>query len=547
MMQTQQPLHIDPSHICQSAAVKSFLKNNPSVNAIVTIHGRIYLAGVPHPKQSNQLIEITRKATGINDVKIMTIDAMDYEAHQSRNQRTGDKQVASTKSSNEHVTTVLNKAISINASDLYIDLFLTERKALISYKVFGYRRPMAEYDFDSGLKLIRAMWSRAQNANHETNAPCDCSFSFEYNSKTYRIRANSLPEIRGTSTVCRIRDPSFVLPLEDCGYSEKQWRMIRRLTKLPGGLILISGETNSGKSTTLASLMQAMPTTKKIIEIADPVEVVMPHVTHIELNHQAENAEELYTRIQAAIVRQNPDTLILGEIRDQITATAAQAMAIQGKLVYSTLHTQSCLAAIPRLESLGVDRHLLGLREFLGGVINQNLVPLICQQCALSRAPSPAQTHHYQNLFGENIKFINSAGCDMCYHGIAGQTLVAEVYPFALDKSGTAHKFIENREFVELEKYMTEHFQVQSKHNHAALKIQDGLIDPIETEHIIGEFIADNTAPDIQQSTAQPNPIDTENSLNKPTVDSATQNPDSPPAQQELSSCAIVPPLVSTV
>ena len=143
----------------------------------------------------------------------------------------------------------------------------------------------------------------------------------------------------------------------------------------PGGLILITGETNSGKSTTMAALMDSSSRNQRMIEIADPCEVEFDHCTHVELDHYRDDAGEAFKNILAATVRQNPDALVLGEIRDEITAQAAQNMAIQGKRVFSTLHTQSCVAAIPRLASFGVDHHLLSLREFIAGIVNQNLVP----------------------------------------------------------------------------------------------------------------------------------------------------------------------------
>lgn len=486
------------SDLCNNKEVLSYLKLNPNLQVIAMNDGRIFACKEQNHRQLSVLINL------INDncdkAMIVEIDQIDYEAFNKRERKTGEQQLTEAQSSNASVKTIIDRAIEAQASDLYIDIFKQQNKTSISHKVFSYRRLTSSYDAEQGLQIVRAMWSLAKNSNFEENTACDCSFSFMHKEKEYRIRANSVPDVRGPSVVLRIRDPSLIMPLESLGYSPSQWQIIQRLTRLPGGLVLISGETNSGKSTTLASLMKSFPSTKKIIELADPVEILMDQITHIEFNHQHEQADIQQKKIQAAIVRQNPDILILGEIRDEQTAKAAMSMAIQGKLVYSTLHTQSCLSAIPRLENLGVDKYLLGLREFLGGVINQNLVPLVCTKCAQDSHESSVVTERFQNIFGPSIRFINPKGCTECSYGIKGQTLVAEVYPFALDRSGRAHKLISSRDFVELEKHMKQTWSIQSKHKHAEEKIQQGLIDPLETENIIGEFSEDLLNPITQEA-----------------------------------------------
>lgn len=486
---------IRPEDLCTDSRVKDYLRDNPDLKVIATKTGRLFLIDGQPIRLINHLLNLYRQGVSAEITEII-IDLPTYDTWlaKSGNPATGEQQIQSDQLINERLQDVLTQAIQTKASDIYLDILKEQDVTSVSYKVFGYRRQIASYTAQIGLALCRSMWSKTSNSTFEEKRPCDCAFTFKYQNKDFRIRANNLPDIRGSSVVCRIRDPNLVLPLEDCGYSDHQWRLIQRLTKLPGGLILISGETNSGKSTTLTSLMQEMPTTNKIIEVADPVEILMPHVTHVELNRYQDGNNKLYQRIQAAIVRQNPDILILGEIRDEITAAAAMSMAIQGKKVYSTLHTQSCLSAIPRLENLGVDPNLLGLREFLGGVISQNLVPLICNYCALAPESNNAGHAHYQHLFGDSIQFINPNGCEHCLGGVRGQTLVAEVYPFALDRSGHAHKLIAAHAFIELEQYMKEKYALDSKHDHAATKIKTGLIDPAATENIIGEFPAPSRA-----------------------------------------------------
>ena len=301
--------------------------------------------------------------------------------------------------------------------------------------------------------------------------------------------ANSVRDVVGNSVVCRLRDPSFVLPVERAGYSERQKEHIRAMSAAPGGLVLITGETNSGKSTTAAGLLESLPHTQKIIAIEDPVEVVFGHVTHVEINRYHEKAEQIFRKVLAATVRQNPDTLFLGEIRDRMSAEAAMDMAIQGKRVISTVHTQSCTAAIPRLALLGVQEDLLALREFIAGIVNQNLVPVVCSKCGLDRHPDRRLDDRYRRLFGDGCRHINPQGCPSCAGGVEGQTLVAEVYPLCLDRGGGAHRLIAEKDFVGLERHMHAKWGVVAKHDHAREKVSAGQVDPQECEAIIGAFV----------------------------------------------------------
>lgn len=473
-------------NICSEGSICDYLSNNPKLQAIVATDGHCYIVPSPHQRRMVQyLLNLVRQSAGTSQV--MEVSPLAFDQWQKNHRlKTNNTAIKEHNAANQKLHYVFNQAIAAGASDVYLDIGLQQTR--LSFRTFGYKQEIESYDRDLGLALARSMWAQAKTGQFEEGSPCDCSFTLSHNDREYRIRANSLPDVRGPSVVCRLRDPQFALPLDQCGYSAEQAKLIKRICAAPGGLILISGETNSGKSTTLGSLMQQLPKTQKIIEVADPVEIHIDHVTHVEINRYRKDAADIYNRIQAAIVRQNPDTLVLGEIRDAVTADAAMNMAIQGKRVYSTLHSQSCLAAIPRLENLGIHRELLGLREFLVGIVNQNLVPLLCPLCALEKHPDAELNRHYQTLFGAGIKHRNPQGCDHCQGGIAGQTLVAEVYPLSLDRSCTAHELIAQHNLIELERYMTQRFGIQSKHHHAAEKIRAGCIDPTETERILGEF-----------------------------------------------------------
>lgn len=389
---------------------------------------------------------------------------------------------------------VLGGAIAARASDFYIDILEPDDEAILSFRTYGIVREFERMSAEEGREIATGLFARAGNDQWDSSTPTDTSFSHWHNGRLYRVRANSLPEVRGAALSCRIRDPQFVLPLDEAGYSPGQQGYITRMCRAPGGLILITGETNSGKSTTLASLMKDAPRGQRMIEIGDPVEVWFDGVTHCEIDHRKEDPEAFFASVLASTVRQNPDALVLAEIRDPRTAGAAQNMAIQGKRVFSTLHTQSCVAALPRLANLGIDAHLLTLREFIAGLVNQNLVPLVCPDCCRREPADPSLADRYRTLFGDNARYVNPDGCGpdnpKCVAGVIGQTLVAEVFPLGLD-DGHAHEMIGSNRLWELQEYMRKTFNIQTKQEHARDKVLSGLIDPELTEAIIGEWRTD--------------------------------------------------------
>ena len=480
------------SDMTAAPAIVRYLETHDRLQGLVTREGLVYLAPDHALRRVRKgLLDLVAAAIGAPTV--IDITTLDYQrwrgAHQAKS---GRERAAAKLDANRTVRYVFERAIEARASDVYIDIGRTE--TVLSFRIFGFKREIERFGAEEGLNLARSLWSMSPGGQFDAAQPCDCALTFDYGGHNYRIRGNCVKEIRGNAIVARIRDPAFILGLDECGYSGQQVSHIQRLCRAPGGLIVITGETNSGKSTTLAGLMAAEPAHQKMIEIADPVEVEFEHVTQIEINRYHEDAEALFRRILAALVRQNPDVLVLGEIRDALTAQAAMNMAIQGKRVYTTLHTQRCVSAIPRLANLGVDKELLAQPSFLAGIVNQNLVPVVCPHCALKAHPAPVLEGRYRQLFPQApLRFINANGCDQCSGGISGQTLVAEVYPLHLDRDGEGHRLIAAGDFVGLDQYMQKRWHILTKHQHAASKVTAGTLDAAATERIIGEFMPADT------------------------------------------------------
>ena len=353
--------------LCTDRTVREFLRvQGGRLDCIVAADGTVFaVSGGLSRRVGRALVGLVRESLGT--ARLVEVTPLDFAQWKEANRpRLGAIPAAARSTANRTVEFVFGRAVEERASDVYLDV--RRDRAILAFRTYGFRRPFDELSRDDGLALARSIWALGTNAQFDESGVCDVAFDFEHGGRQYRIRGNSMKEVRGNSVVCRVRDPSFVLPLGDSGYAPAQVRQITRMCRAPGGLILITGETNSGKSTTLASLMAALPTTQKVIEVADPVEVVMDHVSHVEIEHYGEDVEQRLSQNLAALVRQNPDTLVLGEIRDAPSATAAKDMAIQGKRVLSTLHSQSCVAAVPRLANLGVPMSLLGTRAFLAEI-----------------------------------------------------------------------------------------------------------------------------------------------------------------------------------
>ena len=390
---------------------------------------------------------------------------------------------------NQQMVEILKTAIASGASDTYIDI--GPYGTFISYRINGIKNPPQDpLTTEQGFDIARALWAKGSETFQE-RAACDMSFTYD----DMRFRGNSLPTFNnGAGVVLRMRDPTFHLPLDNCGYSNRQIEAIKAVCQSPGGLILLTGETNSGKSSTMATLMNMLPLTTKTVEISDPVEVEFQHITQVMIQRHAEDAEDRFKAVLAGLVRQNPDTLVLGEIRDKETTDAAMQMALQGKRVISTLHTQSCILAFARLGDLGMDPTLIYKAGFIAGVVNQNLVPMLCKECRTPEPPTLALREEigdrHEHLFDGKARYASGINCgdENCRNGIIAQTLVAEVFPMSFDRDGEVIEKLANNRAKEALSTIGDDWGMESKHQHAYAKIMSGECDPCQVEAIIGRF-----------------------------------------------------------
>ena len=458
--------------------INTWLARHQKFKAFVARDGSVY--HVPDPlgeRTLQQLLQLVRAEVGNSIAK--PISLVEY----SQLRVAVVKATHPSESRNDLVEMVLREAIERSVSDIYISIH--RERCSVYFRTHGVRYLFSELARDDGREMARAIWALAPQGQYEQHRPTDTAFDFA----GFRVRANSLPDTRGNSIVLRLRDPNWVPPIEELGYNACHLKQLLALQMLPGGLTVISGETNSGKSTTLTSLMSGLTEAQMVIEIADPIEMEFEHVTHIEIDHYAEDADERFRDILGGLVRQNPDSLFIGEIRDAKSAEAAVNMALQGKRVWGTVHAQSCLATLARLQHLGISADLLAQPGFLNGIVNQSLVPVICDACGMkafdsddlsvSELRSQFETH--------DLRFHNPNGCPKCVRGIQGQTVLAEAMVFGSDPAHPVRPHIRTGDFASIAACMTD-FGTQTKSIHAIDKIRSGVIDPYLTEQVIGSL-----------------------------------------------------------
>lgn len=239
------------------------------------------------------------------------------------------------------------------------------------------------------------------------------------------LRVSSLPIVDGEKIVIRILNYTMSSAgLENLGLSEKNLAKINKLIKVPNGIILVAGATGSGKSTTVYSMLQILNTvSKNIITVEDPVEMKIEGINQVQV---MSDIGLTFGATLRSILRQDPDIIMIGEIRDGETARIAVRASITGHLVLSTIHTNNSLNTIERLLDMEVERYLLG--SALSGIISQRLVKRLCPKCRQSRP-----TTRYEKVLFEKVlhKEINEVyiphGCSECINGYSGRIALHEV------------------------------------------------------------------------------------------------------------------------
>ncbi|WP_138204440.1 GspE/PulE family protein [Haloimpatiens lingqiaonensis] len=317
--------------------------------------------------------------------------------------------------------TIINEAISMRASDIHIEPF--QDYVIVRFRIDGALIVYTELSKRVYSFLVCRIKIMANMDISKKFMPADGKIYYKLEENRYDLRVSTLPTVYGEKVVIRIlHKEGGEISLDSLGFKEESYKLIKKCIEKPNGMILVVGPTGSGKSTTLYSLLKELNQKQyNITTIEDPVEYNMPFVNQININNKVGLT---FAQGLRSILRQDPDVIMVGEIRDSETAKIAVKAAMTGHLVFSTLHTKDSSGTILRLMDMGVENYLLA--DTLLAVISQRLVRKICNYCKESYKPSEEEKR-VLNLNEEQLLF-RGKGCAYCNNtGYSSRTVLYEI------------------------------------------------------------------------------------------------------------------------
>ncbi len=336
------------------------------------------------------------------------------------------------------LSALVGGALSLHASDLHIEP--EEKNAHVRYRLDGVLSDIATIDTHT-YELLRIRFKLFAGLKlNIPNTPQDGRFTIHIDTKEYEVRLSIIPGGYGESIVMRFLDPENIqVKIEQLGFNEFLLPVILEELKRPTGMIITTGPTGSGKTTALYTFLQMVNSKEvKVVTLEDPIEYHIPGIVQTQTSSEYSFASGL-----RSILRQDPNIILVGEIRDNEVAETAMNAALTGHLVFSTLHTNSAAGAFPRLRDLGVDPRTMG--SALNLILAQRLVRVLCPHCKKERPLTPLEQKQFARILTTYVKKIDigtahaydPVGCDMCggsgfkgrvgiYEGIRMTTAVAE-------------------------------------------------------------------------------------------------------------------------
>jgi general secretion pathway protein E len=324
------------------------------------------------------------------------------------------------------VNSLLNKAVEQNASDIHIEPF--EHHLAVRYRMDGVLKQLDSPPVKSSAAVISRIKIMAELNIAERRLPQDGRLQIHADGRLIDCRVSTTPTLHGESIVIRLLDKQKVtLDIQQLGLSPQSLNGLMKQIKQPHGIILVTGPTGSGKTTTLYSALQQLNTEeKKILTVEDPIEYQLTGINQIQVKPRIGLG---FAEALRALVRQDPDVLMIGEMRDKETASIAIQSALTGHLVFSTLHTNDASSAVTRCLDMGLEHYLLAAS--LNAVMAQRLVRRLCVSC---RQPMAMTAESWKSLMPDTISFDDQAtiyravGCDHCQKsGYQGRTMISEL------------------------------------------------------------------------------------------------------------------------
>ncbi len=372
------------------------------------------------------------------------------------------------------VNDMIVDAVKNGASDIHFDP--TDNELAVRIRIDGALLDYAKVPATVKKNLITRIKIISGMNITETRLPQDGAIKGLIENLDVDLRVSSLPIVGGEKIVIRILDYHMSLNgLDSIGLAPYNLEKIKNLIKKPNGIILVTGATGSGKSTTVYAMLQALNTTERnIITVEDPVEMKIEGINQVQVMSEIGLT---FSNTLRSILRQDPDIIMIGEIRDDETARIAVRASITGHLVLSTIHTNNSLNTIERLLDMDVERYLLG--SALSGIISQRLVKKLCPKCRSSRPTNQYEKTLFKKVLGIDVdKIYTAVGCDECLNGYKGRIAIHEVLEINQDIKDA---IVNNTRKEKLRKLVY--------NNNVNTLLQDGLNKVIEGTTTIDEIL----------------------------------------------------------
>jgi type II secretory ATPase GspE/PulE/Tfp pilus assembly ATPase PilB-like protein len=463
-----------------------FLREFPDINSLppvvpLLLWRNCYYLGSPVSISAEEIRRLSDRT--LTDVKIVAIADKSYRAwfhtrnlDQSRidanplvNPLTGEQESENIAEVTElylskaadqisRIKTIISGALRNRASDIHLEP--TADGLRVRYRIDGILRDVTTLPLEVSRRAIVALKVMCNMDIAESRRPQDARIGERYSSGQdselgLDMRVSTLPCMNGEKAVIRLlpRENPFA-SIDELGFTTKTLAIYEHWLKQPQGMVIFTGPTGSGKTSTLYTSLQAVATEHvNVVTVEDPVEYILPRITQTQV---LEAAGMTFAAGLRAILRQDPDIIMVGEIRDKETAETAVRAALTGHLVLTTLHTNDAASAIPRLKDIGPDPGLIS--DALLGIVAQRLVRRVCPHCAVPHPPTEADLKILQiKLEQANPEaWRKGQGCSKCYHsGYLGREAVIEL----LNVDDTIRQIIYEGTMTQLHRYLKEtHF-----------------------------------------------------------------------------------------
>ncbi|NLN48828.1 MAG: Flp pilus assembly complex ATPase component TadA [Clostridiales bacterium] len=320
------------------------------------------------------------------------------------------------------VNSIISQAILMKSSDIHIEPF--EKSIRVRIRIDGDLQEIMTFSRRSHMAIVTRIKIMGKMDIAERRIPQDGRIETEIDGKEIDMRISTLPTVYGEKVVIRLLDrDGFDFNKEDLGFSEHDLDTFNKIIKQPYGIVLVTGPTGSGKTTTLYAVLKDINKEEKnIITVEDPVEYKLHGINQVQVNVKAGLTFASGLR---SILRQDPDIIMIGEIRDSETAEIAIRAAITGHLVLSTLHTNDTASTVVRLVDMGIEPYLVS--SSVVGIVSQRLVKRLCPSCKIAYEASEECKKALGLNNGRSLTLYKPNGCNKCIKGYRGRIPVHEV------------------------------------------------------------------------------------------------------------------------